>query len=191
MQLPSGAELLANALVTASIVCAARNSVHTWWSSIAGCAVFIYVFWQARLYADAVGQVFFIGAAVYGWWHWLRGDHGRPAPVRWTSTRVLAGGVVAGLAFGFTWAELLTRHTDAAAPLVDSLVLAFSIFAQLLLMARRVENWAVWIAVNTLAVPLFWWRELHVTAGLYAFYWFNAWWALFHWHRLAESRAAA
>ena len=30
-------ELLANAVTTASIVLAGRNSIHTWWTGIIGC----------------------------------------------------------------------------------------------------------------------------------------------------------
>ena len=183
---PPFSELLANVLVTASIVFAARNSVHVWWTTIAGCAVFSFVFWDARLYADVVLQFFFIAISIAGWWNWVRGDRGRPAPVRWTRWNVLALGAVTALVFSAGWAWFTSRHTDAAAPVPDSLVLGFSVLAQLLMMARRVENWIVWIGVNTIAVPLFWSRGLHLTAVLYAFYWGNAWWALFHWRRLAR-----
>lgn len=189
--MPPFSELLANVLVTASIVFAARNSIHVWWSTIAGCAVFAWVFWHARLYADVVLQFFFIAIAVAGWWNWRRGDHGRPAPVRWTRWRVLAPGIAASLAFAAAWAYITSRFTDAAAPVPDALVLGLSVLAQLLMMARRVENWHLWIVVNTIAVPLFWSRDLKLTAVLYAFYWLNAWWALFHWKKLAvEPRPA-
>jgi nicotinamide mononucleotide transporter len=191
MTLPSTPEIVANLLVTASIVLAARNSIHVWWTTIAGCAVFAWVFFEARLYADVLLQFFFVAIAVAGWWNWLRGDHGKPAPVRWTSAGPLIAGLAASLAFAAGWAFLTSRYTDAAAPIPDSLVLGLSAFAQLLMMARRVENWPAWIVVNTIAVPLFWSRGLHLTAGLYVFYWLNAWWAFFHWRRLArEARPA-
>jgi len=188
---PSVPELLANLLVTASIVFAARNSVHVWWTGIAGCAVFAWVFGEAKLYGDVALQLFFIAASVLGWWNWLRGDHGRPVAVRWTRLAPLAIGLAASLAFAFAWAAIMARYTDAAAPIPDSLVLGLSVLTQLLMMGRRVENWVVWIAVNSIAVPLFWSRGLHLTAVLYAFYWFNAWWALYHWRRLAGPRNAA
>ena len=191
MEMPSAPELLANVLVTASIILAARNSVHVWWTTITGCAVFAWVFWTARLYADFVLQFFFIAISIAGWWNWLRGDHGRPAPVRWTARSALAAGTAGALAFSAAWAFLTSRYTDAAAPVPDSLVLGLSVLAQTLMMARRVENWIAWIVVNTIAVPLFWSRGLHLTAVLYLFYWFNAWWALFHWRRLARAPAAS
>ncbi len=43
-----------------------------------------------------------------------------------------------------------------------------------MLMGRRIENWYVWLAVNTLAVPLYMTRGLNLTAGLYFLFWINA-----------------
>ena len=75
-------EIAANALATASIVLAARNNIHSWWTSIAGCALFGFVFFEARLYADVTLQFFFIGASIAGWWLWLHGAAGEPIPIR-------------------------------------------------------------------------------------------------------------
>ena len=94
---------------------------------------------------------------------------------------MVAGVVVTG-AYGW----LLNRFTDAYAPFVDSLVLAFSVLGQVLLMERRVESWWCWLLVNTVAVPLYASRELYLTAVLYAGFWANAIVSLRHWRRLAE-----
>jgi len=182
---PTPAELIANLLVTASIVLAARNSIHVWWTGIVGCAVFAWVFADAKLYSDAILQVFFIATSAGGWWNWARGAAGGPLPIRWTPPTRLGAWTAASVAFACAWAYLTARYTDAVAPLADSFVLGLSVLAQLLLMGRRVENWVAWIVVNSIAVPLFWSRELHLTSGLYAFYWFNAWWALYHWKGMA------
>jgi nicotinamide mononucleotide transporter len=183
--MPDIPELVANALVTASIVLAARNSVHVWWTGILGCAVFAWVFAGSRLYGDVVLQLFFIGASVGGWWNWLKGEAGAPVPIRWTPVRRLVAWTALSIAFAAAWAWTTANYTDAASPVADSFVLGLSVLAQLLLMGRRVENWIVWIVVNSIAVPLFWSRGLHLTAGLYAFYWINAWWALWRWRQLA------
>ena len=58
----------------------------------------------------------------------------------------------------------------------------FSIIAQVLLMGRRIENWPVWLQVNTISVPLYASRGLYLTAALYAAY-FNALVAWRHWRR--------
>jgi len=90
---------------------------------------------------------------------------------------------VAGVGVTVAYGALLHRFTDAYAPFADSAVLAFSVVAQLLLMQRRLETWGFWLLVNTVSVPLFASRGLTLTAGLYAVYWFNAWFGAWRWWR--------
>jgi nicotinamide mononucleotide transporter len=184
-------ELAANAVMTASIVLAGRNSVHTWWTGIAGCALFGVLFADARLYADVALQLFFIATSALGWRQWLAGREGRALAVsrapRALVAACIAGGIGAALAYG----TMLARLTDAYAPFADSAVLSFSVIAQLLLMTRRVETWPFWLAVNSVAVPLFASRGLHLTALLYAAYWVNALVAWRHWRALMTAARAA
>lgn len=182
-------ELSANVFNAAAIVLAGRNSVHTWWTGIIGCALFGWVFYAAQLYADATLQVFFVATSVFGWWHWLHGDQGHEQPVRRSSFRWIALSLAIGVLVTIGYAMLLRRFTDAFAPLPDSAVLAFSVLGQVLLMARRVESWWCWILVNTIAVPLYFARGLHLTAVLYIGFWINALIAARHWRRLARDAA--
>lgn len=181
-----GVEIAANLFVAAAIFLAGRNNIHTWWTGIVGCALFSWVFYGARLYADVTLQVFFIVTSVYGWWKWLHGNHGREQPVRFSAPALLAaaGAGAAIVALGYGW--LLLRFTDAYAPFLDSIVLAFSVLGQLLMMERRVENWWAWLLVNTIAVPLYASRGLYVTAALYAAFWINAVVSLRTWRSLAR-----
>lgn len=183
----NAAEIAANALVAAAIVLAGRNSIHTWWTGIIGCALFGWVFFDAKLYADVTLQGFFIVTSAIGWWKWLHGNQGRALPVRFSRPALLtvSGGGAALVAIGYGF--LLHRFTDAYAPFLDSVVLAFSVLGQLLMMDRRVENWWCWILVNTIAVPLYAARGLYLTAVLYAAYWVNAIVALRRWRRLART----
>lgn len=179
-------EWAANAMVTLSIVLAGRNSIHTWWTGIIGCALFAWVFGEARLYADVTLQGFFIVSSVVGWWRWHGSRHAAPAPVTRASrhTVLIAGviGAVATLAYG----ALLYRFTDAYAPYYDSIVLSFSVIGQWLMMQRRVESWPFWVLVNIVAVPLYASRELYLTSALYAFYLVNALVSWRHWWTLAK-----
>jgi nicotinamide mononucleotide transporter len=185
-------ELLANGVTTLSIFLAARNSLHTWWTGMFGSALFAAVFWGARLYADVTLQAFFLATSAWGWWHWARGGLARtPRPIARSTAALLLCLGVAGVGVTAGYGSLLHTHTDAALPFADSAVLGFSIVAQGLLMTRRLETWAFWLLVNTLSVPLFWSRELHLTAGLYAVYWCNAWWGGWRWWRLHQAQPPA
>lgn len=178
-------ELAANGLVAASIVLAGRNNVHTWWTGIAGCTLFGILFAQTRLYADAALQVFFVVTSVVGWWKWVRGDHGDPLPITHASGANLAWTAPLGVVATICYGALLHFTTNAYAPFLDSAVLVFSIIGQVLMMQRRVENWAFWLLVNSIAAPLYLSRGLVLTAVLYAGFWINAIVSWRNWHRLA------
>jgi nicotinamide mononucleotide transporter len=183
-------EVAANAVNALSILLAGRNSAHTWWTGILGCALFACVFWRANLYADVTLQAFFIATSIAGWWAWLRGASGAALPIRRTSPALLAAMAAAALLVALAYGWGLARFTDAWQPFVDSLVLTGSVLAQLLLMARRFETWPCWLVVNSLSVPLFWARGLHLTAALYAAFWLNALVSMIHWRRLMRAGAA-
>lgn len=179
-----GWEVAANVVNALSILLAGCNSIHTWWTGIIGCLLFGFVFFHAKLYADLTLQVFFVATSIIGWHTWLQGTGGQQLAVRRTRAMpavllLLAGIVVAA---GYGW--LLHRFTDAYAPFIDSIVLAFSVLGQFLLMGRRYESWWCWVLVNTIAVPLYISRGLIITAALYAAFWVNSVVALIRWRRL-------
>lgn len=183
-------EIAANAVNTASIVLAARNSVHTWWTGILGCLLFGFLFHGERLYADMLLQGFFVATSILGWFHWVarqgRAAHG----VRNIAGVALLPWVAVAVLVALAYGTALWAWTDAVAPYPDSAVLAFSALAQLLLMRRYVQTWPLWLVVNTLAVPLFASRGLWLTATLYAGYWCNAWYGWAQWRRLARQAQA-
>lgn len=184
-------ELAANLFTAMAIFLAGRNSVHTWWSGIVGCALFALLFYQARLYADMLLQAFFIVTSVLGWWKWARGAHGDPLPISHANFHSLLWTVPAGIAATLAYGALLHFYTNAYAPFVDSAVLVFSIIGQILLIQRRIENWAFWLLVNSIATPLYFSRGLYLTAALYIAFWINALASWMWWRKLARAAEAA
>ncbi|MBB5605949.1 MULTISPECIES: nicotinamide riboside transporter PnuC [unclassified Janthinobacterium] len=181
-------EIAANVLMTASIILAGRNNIHSWWIGIVGCVLFAVLFYQVNLYADVLLQLFFIVTCAIGWLQWRRGAGGQPLPITRVGWSSLAWIVPAGVAAVVIYGLLLHRFTNAYAPFIDSAVLVFSVIAQFLLMSRRLETWAFWLMVNTVAVPLYYSRGLTLTAVLYAAYWINAL-VSWYWWRLQARRA--
>jgi nicotinamide mononucleotide transporter len=179
--------MAANLFATVSIFFAGRNHVNTWWTGVVGCFLFIFVFMNTQLYADAILQIFFIITSFLGWWRWLRGDHGRALEINNAKASTLVLCLIIGLATALLYGGLLKRYTHAYAPYLDSIILVFSVIAQLLLMQRRIQTWPFWLLVNTIAVPLYASRGLYLTAGLYTAYWINAVVSWRHWRCLLNS----
>ena len=177
-------EWIATALGVACVILVVRRSLWNYPCAIASVSLFGIVFYQAKLYSDALLQIFFVAINLYGWWLWSRArrDRGEVAVV--TMPMIEQVGALAGM-IGLTlaWGAIMATQTDAAYPYVDAAVAMLSIGAQLLLALRRLENWIVWIAVDLIAIPLYAAKDLWAAAGLYAIYLGLSVWGLYDWHR--------
>lgn len=182
-------EISANLTTALAIFLAGRNSIHTWWLGIIGCVLFGVLFYQSQLYADFTLQGFFIVTGMIGWARWRKGD-GNSLPITRTRPATLVLCVVVGVVTAGAYGALLYRFTDAYAPGWDSLLLTGSVIGQILLMNRKLENWIFWLAVNTIAVPLFYSRGLYLTSGLYAAYWIHAVYAYLQWQEARRGQAS-
>ena len=161
-------EVTAAAFGIAAVYLSARQNVWNWPLGIINVALYIYVFYKAKLYADMGLQAVYVVLAVYGWWHWLHGgvDHGALRVSR-TPTREI---VALGIAFvvGTTaLSTLLARATDASLPFADSALTAASLVAQYMMTRKYVEAWLVWIVADIAYVGMFIYKALWPTAGLY------------------------
>ena len=164
-------EWLAAALGVINIALLIFRSQWNFAFAIASVSLYVFIFFESRLYAESGLQVFFILANVWGWFVWRRSldaseDESRVA-VRWLDwrSRVVWLTVTAALSLNLGW--LMHKYTNAAMPFADSAIAGASVAAQILLGYRRIENWVLWIAIDVAAVLLYIDRGLYPTAGLY------------------------
>lgn len=161
-------EWVAAGLGLVNIALLVRRSVWNYAFGMAMVAIYVFVFYESRLYAESGLQVFFFAAQGWGWWLWARSKGGGDeVPVGWLSpfSRIVWTVVTAALSINLGWA--LARFTNAAMPFADSAVTGASVAAQILLGLRRTENWVLWIAIDVASVALYINRGLYPTAGLY------------------------
>ena len=164
-------EWLAAGLGVLNIALLIRRSQWNFAFAILSVSLYVFIFFESRLYAESGLQVFFILANVWGWIAWRRSldqhDESRVA-VHWLDWRSRAAWLLATAVISLNLGWLLHRYTNAAMPFADSAIAGASVAAQLLLGLRRIENWVLWVAIDVAAVALYLNRGLYPTAGLYA-----------------------
>ncbi len=180
----SSVEIFAALLGVINVLLVVRRSIWNFPFALAMVTLYFFVFRDARLYSDALLQIFFFAINLYGWWNWSRAekvDDGIQVLRMSVRARLLwlAGTAAAVL----IWGIAMDRFTDAAAPFPDATVAGISVAAQILQSMRRVESWVLWIAVDCLAIGLFLSRGLEVTAALYALFLALAVVGLIQWKR--------
>ncbi len=129
---------------------------------------YLVVFYQARLYSDALLQVFFLVFTLYGWWHWWRGvrEEGevRVVPLAMPGMLVaLAAGAVGSLLLG-----LLAKRMHAALPYLDAALTSYSLVASWWQARKHIANWWLWIVVDLVYIGEYMYKDLALTALLYA-----------------------
>ncbi|MFT4057643.1 MAG: nicotinamide riboside transporter PnuC [Novosphingobium sp.] len=165
-------EWIAAALGLANIALLVRRSVWNYPFGMAMVALYVAVFFEAKLYGEAGLQVFFFVAQGWSWVLWLRaaktggeGDDRVPVRVLSNLSRVVWLTATAALALNLGW--VMHRFTDASLPYADTAIAGASIAAQILLAFRRIENWVLWIAVDVASIAVYVHKDLWATAGLY------------------------
>jgi nicotinamide mononucleotide transporter len=116
-------------------------------------------------------QAAYVGLAAYGWYAWLHGGEGHSALRVSRLPRRMAVGLFAlgAIATAVASYSLRTR-TDEAMPWLDGFTTSFSLVAQWMQARKFLENWTVWVVVDTAYVGMSLSQGLTLTAGLYAVY---------------------
>lgn len=179
-------EIAAFALGVANVTLLVRRSLWNYPVGLAMVTLYAWVFLTAKLYSDALLQLFFFAVQLYGWLNWARNkaQAGEVRVVRLglVERSLWAAGIIAAT-LGWGWA--MHRFTDAALPWWDAAVAMTSVAAQVLLSRRAIENWWLWIAVDAMAIGLYATKDLWLTAVLYVIFLVLSAWGLINWRRVA------
>ena len=177
------------------VVCVAlfaRQSVWAWPTGLVQVALFVYVFYEARLYADFGLHIVYVGLQLYGWYHWLYGPRDdRPLPVTRLTPAAAVCWVSVAAAGTTGLGYVLDTFTNADYPYWDSAIAALSLVAQYLIARKVLENWLFWIVVNVLGIGLYWVKGLYPTTVLYCVFLVLAVWGYLAWRRALSAPAPA
>ena len=162
-----------------------------WPVVLAADILYLVIFYRARLLSDSLLQLFFIAFTLYGWWHWWRGlrEEGevRVVPL---APRAFAIAVLAGIAGSFILGEI-AKHLQAALPWLDAALASFSLVGSWWQARKHIANWGLWIVVNLVYIGEYIYKDLWITAVLYAGLVVLAILGLRDWRRAARSAQTA
>ena len=165
-------------------------------------AIYIFVYYNAGLYADFGINIYYLGAAIYGWMMWKYGAFLRRTILKKTAANIEnlqqqppitrmplhyllpLTAVFAATFAGIAW--ILINFTDSNVPLLDSFTTALSIIGMWMLARKYVEQWWAWIGVDAVSAGLYVYKGLDFTAALYALYTIIAIFGYFKWKKMMK-----
>ena len=185
-------ETVATALGVLCVILGVRRSVWTFPTAIVSVTLVGWVVWRERLYSDALLQVFFVGANLYGWVKWQRAQTATgDVPVRSMRPGERWGWLIAAPLATAGWGGIMHVWFAAAYPWWDAGTAVVSLIAQLLMAQRKWENWILWVAVDVALIPLYLAKGLTMFAILYVLYLALSIWGLIGWRRALRTPVAA
>src|ERR1043166_2817023 len=164
----SALEWLAAIAGSISVYLSTRENIWSWPTAIVNVTLYIVVFRRSGLYSDMGLQVVYLVLSIYGWYEWLHGgvnrgrlDVSRASPRVW----LLSG--IAALAGWYVIYIVTRRLPGVSIPAIDSALTATSLVAQWMMTRKILENWGLWIMADAVYVPMYIYKRLYLTAGLY------------------------
>jgi len=164
----------------ASVFLMTRKNIWTWPTGLIGVVLSALIFYQIRLYADFLEQIYYFFASLYGWWFWVsRGQSGDVREPRFSPRNELWLYACVTLFAALVFSALLTRVHEffplffpepSSFPWIDGITTVLSFTAMILSARKRTENWIYWIAVNVMSVWLYYVKDVKFIAALYFVY---------------------
>lgn len=148
-----------------------KEIIWGWPTGIVGVVLSGILFYQVKLYADLGLHVVYVILGFYGWYKWLYGGNNQSElQVSRASTSLMIGLIATGIVGTAGIGYFFQQTTDADLPYWDAFTTAFSLVGQYMLAKKKLENWILWIVVDTVASGIYVAKGLYLLALLYFLY---------------------
>ena len=174
-----------------SVYLSARQNIWSWPTAIVNVSMYTLVFYHSGLYSDMGLQVVYLVLSIYGWYQWLHGgEHRTQLKVSRASRKAWWVSGTVGLMFWIALWRYTATLPGVSLPYMDSGLTTLSLVAQWMMTRKIVENWALWIIADLVYVPMYIFKGLYITAGLYTVFLVLACMGLVSWWRSYQAGRA-
>lgn len=171
-------ELVGTILYLWSVWLIAQKRMLTWPIGILSVLLYMLLFYQIQLYSDALEQVYYLAASVYGWWWWSQKGPAQEVTAGFYYSSQQVWLLTLGLTLGIGWAlggAMSQVHLwwpglfpeAAAFPFLDAITTVMSFTAIALMAQKRIESWWYWIVVDGIAIGLYYVKGVRFLSLLY------------------------
>ncbi|MBP8903190.1 MAG: nicotinamide mononucleotide transporter [Paludibacteraceae bacterium] len=151
-----------------------REKSALWIFGFISSLLYIFVFFESKLYADMSLSFYYLGVSIFGWITWQQKttqlQDTKLHITRISGKKQLLQYVLGTLIAYLAYYLILQYLTDSTIPAADSVVGALSVIATWMLAKKKIENWLIWIVVDAFAAGLYFYKELYPTAILFVIY---------------------
>ncbi len=155
------------------IILSIKQNIWCWPVGLITSALYIYVFFVTKFYADMGLQVYYLVVSIYGWYFWMYGGESNKQDdlkISKAGFRMSAYLALATVVLFCMIAFILVKFTDSEIPYWDAFTTAGSFVATWMLARKIIEHWLLWIIVDAVSLGLYIYKGLYATVILFAVY---------------------
>jgi nicotinamide mononucleotide transporter len=167
-----------------------KQNIWLWPLGILTSAIFVFIFFQSKFYADAGLNVYYVMISIYGWYFWIKGKESstkKELPISRIRSKqiIFLSAISLLLIILISW--ILIHFTDSPVPIGDAFTTGLSIVATWMLARKILEHWLVWIVVDAVSLGLYIYKDLYITSVLFLIYTGMAYYGYREWKNSRKS----
>jgi nicotinamide mononucleotide transporter len=194
-------EFFGTVLYFLSVFLISRKNILTWPVGIVSVVLYFILFFQIRLYADMLEQVYYFVISVIGWVVWRRQKEKQPEGIivtSWGSIKSMILTFIVTLVLTIVLSVCTSNFhkwlpaffaEKTSFPFLDALTTAMSFTAMYLTTVRKNEGWVYWIVVDGIAVWLYWTKGIKFISIQYTILLGMAVYGFLHWMKNTGTQA--
>jgi nicotinamide mononucleotide transporter len=152
-----------------SVWFAKKENILVYPIGIINVSIYVFLCYNAGLYADMGINVFYFFVSIYGWFVWSQKNKNnnevRQIGKLTNNENLLA--VVVTIIIAVVLYFILVKFTDSTVPYLDSFTTAIFITGMYLMAIKKTENWIYWIIGDMICIFLFTYKGLVLSGFQY------------------------
>jgi nicotinamide mononucleotide transporter len=146
-----------------------REKIAAWFFGFASSILSMIVFFETKLYAQAIISIYYAAVAVYGWIYWIRAKK-RDEHIRVWNIQAHVLAILIFSILSWSTAYFFKTYTDSSNPYLDSFLTLFGLLASIKEARKILTSWVYWFVINALSVWLYFNGKLHFYAVIMVIY---------------------
>lgn len=174
------------------VVLTAKGKISSYIFNFIQMLTYMYICWNSKIYLEFGEQVFYFIVCIFGVFAWkknmVKDDNGNKyvaakkfKPWHWIAVIVVT--VISTLAFGYFGDNIL----GSTLSYLDAFTILLSVIAQLLMVWRYREQWAIWILIDGASLVMFILLGNWSMITMYIAWTINALYGWYNWTKLAKN----
>lgn len=170
------------------VVLTAKGKISSYVFNFIQMITYMIICWTAGLYLEFGEQVFYFLACIYGVFAWKKNMSKEQTVIakrfKWWQWLVVAG-ITAVTTIGLGYFADIVLHSTLS--YLDAFTVALAVIAQMLMVWRYREQWAVWIVINLTSLVMFIILQNWSMVAMYIAWTINACYGWANWTKLTKT----